>query len=88
MRFVLETAEPLTKDVGKTTLAFLKNVIEGLGYTLTESEFSEIDMTEIGIGDHVIIEEHFFESRITRMKDLVKKKKSKDVCMEPCCVGL
>jgi hypothetical protein len=82
MRFVLETGEELTRDEGATALSFLENVLIGLGFTITESEFSEIDVEENKIGDHVITQEHFFESKITRVKDLAKKKKVKDVCME------
>jgi hypothetical protein len=88
MRFVLATGENLTVDDGEKILLLLEKVFTNLKLTLTESEMSEIDIEETKIGDGVLIQEHFFESKITRKKESKNRKKEKEVCMESCCVGL
>jgi len=74
MRFVLATEESMTVEEGEKTLLLLEEVFHGLKLTLTESELSEIDVEETKIGDGVLIQEHFFESKIVRKKESKKRK--------------
>jgi hypothetical protein len=74
MRFVLATGENLTVEEGEKTLLLLEKVFTDLKLTLTESEISEIEIDETKIGDGVLIQEHFFESKITRKKEIKRRK--------------
>ncbi len=74
MEFRFVTNEVLSKEEGETTLKFLLGVFEGLGYTLHEQEYKEIDMVEAKVGDSSYVQEHFYESKITRKLEEKKKK--------------